>query len=173
MSGEMKTYQKKVCLLGDFAVGKTSLIRRFVEGRFDEKYLTTVGVVVSRKQVTRPDYAVNLLIWDLAGGRDFSHSGYLAGLAGGLVVCDLTRASTLASYATYAQQIRSANPQAIIILLANKSDLADDRAITDEQLQAMAVECDARAMTTSAKTGENVEQAFMALADGLVVEEDL
>lgn len=169
----MNTYQKKVCLLGDFAVGKTSLIRRFIEGRFDDKYLTTVGVVVSRKQVSRPDYAVNLLIWDLAGGRDFSHSGYLAGLAGGMLVCDLTRAATMASYATYAQQIRSANPHAIIILLANKSDLADDCAITDEQLQAIAVEYNARLFTTSAKTGENVEQAFMALVDGWVAEKDL
>ncbi len=170
MPPETRIYQKKICLLGDFAVGKTSLIRRFVEGRFDEKYLTTVGVVVSRKQITNSDYAVNLLIWDLAGGRDFSHTGYLAGLAGGLIVCDLTRATTLASYATYALQIRAANPRAPIILLANKSDLADERAISDEQLRAMAAEHAAPLFTTSAKTGENVELAFTMLTADLVAD---
>ena len=58
----MKTFQKKICLLGDFSVGKSSLVRRYVEGIFDDKYLTTVGVVVSRRSVMRLDYMVNLLI---------------------------------------------------------------------------------------------------------------
>ncbi len=80
----MKTHQKKICLLGDFAVGKTSLIRRYVEGIFDEKYLTTVGVVVSRRMLVREHDSINLLIWDLAGGRDFSHTGYLIGVSGAL-----------------------------------------------------------------------------------------
>ena len=66
----MHTVQKKVCLLGDFAVGKTSLIRRFVEGRFDDRYLSTIGVKISRKTVTRADHLLNLLIWDLAGGDE-------------------------------------------------------------------------------------------------------
>ena len=171
VSIEMKTYQKKVCLIGDFAVGKTSLIRRFVEGIFDEKYLTTVGVVVSRKSLTLGDYSIKLLIWDLAGGRDFAHPGYLAGVAGALLVCDLTRTSTLAVLRAYAQQVRDVNPQATILLLGNKADLADERAITDEQLQAISAELNASVLLTSAKSGENVEAAFLLMARQLVAPE--
>lgn len=164
----MQNYQKKICLLGDFAVGKTSLIRRFVEGRFDENYLTTVGVVVSRKRIDYPEIALNLLIWDLAGGRDFSQSGYLVGVAGALLVCDLTRVTTLAHYRIYANQIRQNNREAKLILLANKSDLDDEREITDEQLHSIAHELSAPLLVTSAKTGEQVDPAFSLLADQLI-----
>ena len=98
----MSAVQKKVCLLGDFAVGKTSLIRRYVEDRFDDKYLSTIGVKISRKIVQRPDYALTLLIWDLAGGDDINQLSrrYLLGAVGAILVCDLTRAiSTTASAA--------------------------------------------------------------------------
>jgi small GTP-binding protein len=164
----MRTIQKKICLLGDFAVGKTSLIRRFVEGRFDDEYLTTVGVVVSRKSLLYPEYTLNLLIWDLAGGRDFSQSGHLIGVAGAMLVCDLTRPATLASVHTYAGHVRQVNPQARLILLANKCDLTEERIIQDEQLHAMAGELDASMEITSAKTDQGVDAAFNSLADGLI-----
>ena len=64
MSGRI--IQKKICLLGDFAVGKTSLIRRFVEDRFDDRYLSTIGVKISRKPMEMSEFTLNLLIWDLA-----------------------------------------------------------------------------------------------------------
>lgn len=166
----MRTIQKKVCVLGDFAVGKTSLIRRYVEGIFDDKYLTTVGVVVSRKRLAYPDVSMNLLIWDLAGGRDFSYSSYLIGIAGALIVCDLTRAETLASYHAYSGQIRQLNPQAVLVLLANKSDLMDEGTIPSEQLSVIARELGAPLLFTSAKTGEHVESAFSRLADSLIIQ---
>lgn len=164
----MRMIQKKVCLLGDFAVGKTSLIRRFVEGRFDDKYLTTVGVVVSRKTVEYSDKTVNLLIWDLAGGRDFRQSGYLIGVAGALIVCDLTRVSTLSSYYENADQLRQFNPEVKLVLLANKSDLIDERAIPEEQLITWARELESPLLLTSAKTGEQVDNAFRTLSDSLL-----
>lgn len=164
----MRIYQKKVCVLGDFAVGKTSLIKRYIERRFDEKYLTTVGVVVSRKQLVYPEHTVNLLIWDLAGGRDFSHTGYLAGVSGGFIVCDLTRSSTLAAFREYTEQIHAISPQATLILLANKADISHERSISDEQLQAITNELDIPVLLTSAKTGEMVDQAFTLMADLLV-----
>ena len=164
----MRTIQKKVCLLGDFAVGKTSLIRRYVEGRFDDKYLTTVGVVVSRRAIMRSDLALHLLIWDLAGGRDFSQSGYLLGAAGALITCDLTRATTLAAFQGYAAQVRAVNPHSAIVLLANKSDLDEERAISDEQLLSVAHQHNCPMLLTSAKSGENVERAFSTLADALM-----
>lgn len=164
----MRTIQKKICLLGDFAVGKTSLIRRFVEGRFDDEYLTTVGVVVSRKSVFYPEYTLNLLIWDLAGGRDFSQSAHLMGVTGAMLVCDLTRSATLATVRTYAGYLREVNPQVKLILLANKCDLAEERIIQDEQLQAMAGDLDASLEITSAKTDYGVDVAFKSLADALI-----
>jgi small GTP-binding protein len=162
--------QKKVCLLGDFAVGKTSLIKRYIEGRFDEKYLTTVGVVVSRKTVAYPEFDLNLILWDLAGGQDFKTSGYLLGVAGALLVCDLTRSSTLEAYRTCAASVWRVNPAAKLVLLANKSDLAEERVISDEELAAMARELQCNLFVTSAKTGEQVEAAFMMLADSLLAQ---
>jgi small GTP-binding protein len=163
----MRTIQKKVCLLGDFAVGKTSLIRRFVEGRFDEKYLSTIGVNISRKSVTRPDYTLNLLIWDLAGGDDYTEAAasYLRGAAGALIVCDLTREETLAAYERYATQLRAVNAKAALVFVANKVDLADQRAISDESLQSATDHLGGPCHFTSAKTGQQVEDAFRSLAE--------
>jgi small GTP-binding protein len=163
----MRIVQKKICVLGDFAVGKTSLIRRYVEGLFDDKYLTTVGVVISRKVMAHPDYALHLLIWDLAGGRDFSHSRYLLGTAGALLVCDLTRAETLSAYEDYAGQVRRVNAQVPLFLLANKADLDEQRVISDELLAACSRDLGAPFLLTSAKTGDNVEAAFTRLAEML------
>ncbi len=163
----MIVVQKKVCLLGDFAVGKTSLVRRFVESRFDDKYLSTIGVKVARKSLEREDSQLNLLIWDLVGGNEFSRAetGYLLGTAGALVVCDLTRPDTLEAMKRYTKQVRAVNPAVAVIFLGNKVDLPDDRAIDDETLTAVSAELNASFLLTSAKTGENVEVAFAHLAD--------
>ena len=162
----MKVIQKKVCLLGDFAVGKTSLVRQFVEGRFDDKYLSTIGVKVSRKTVARTDYQLNLLIWDLVGGTEFSRReiGYLVGAAGALIVCDLTRAETLDPLSRYTQQMRIINPNASIILIGNKVDLVQERVIGDAELTAVAGDLQSEYLLTSAKTGEQVEASFSRLA---------
>jgi len=118
----MRTIQKKVCLLGDFAVGKTSLVRQFIEGQFDDKYLSTIGVKISRKPMLRADHMLNLLIWDLAGGDDYSKMGshYLRGAVGALIVCDLTRPDTLEALTTYTQQLRDINSETQIVFLGNK-----------------------------------------------------
>jgi small GTP-binding protein len=163
----MKVVQKKVCLLGDFAVGKTSLVRRFVEGRFEDKYLSTIGVKVARKSLEREDSKLNLLVWDLVGGNEFSRAetGYLLGTAGALVVCDLTRPDTLEAMKRYTNQVRAVNPTVAVIFLGNKVDLTEERAITAETLTAVTTELNAPILLTSAKTGENVETAFELLAN--------
>lgn len=163
----MKIVQKKVCLLGDFAVGKTSLVRRFVESRFDDKYLSTIGVKVSRKTLERETSKLNLLIWDLVGGNEFSRAetGYLQGTAGALIVCDLTRADTLQALRRYTNQVRAIYPEVALVFLGNKVDLTKERAIDDEMLTAVSAELNAPLHLTSAKTGENVEAAFAHLAD--------
>lgn len=159
--------QKKICMLGDFAVGKTSLVRRFVEGRFDDRYLSTIGVKVSRRAVKLSEQTtVHLLLWDLAGSEEFRgvQSSYLQGSAGALLVCDLTRKSTLDSLTRYAQRLREVRPQAQLILVGNKSDLTEARSVSDEDLSTVAAEIQAEWLITSAKSGENVEKAFVSLA---------
>ena len=165
----MKVVQKKVCMLGSFAVGKTSLVRRFVEGKFDDRYLSTIGVKISRKTVSSSevDYETNLIVWDLAGGDEFlrSNSSYLRGAAGALIICDLTRPQTLAAAEQYAHQIRSINRGAGVVLLGNKVDLVEERVIEDEQLASVAAAFeDCPVYLTSAKDGVNVEVSFTQLA---------
>ncbi|MFZ1400393.1 MAG: Rab family GTPase [Candidatus Promineifilaceae bacterium] len=163
----MKIVQKKICLLGDFAVGKTSLIRRYVEERFDESYLSTIGVHMSRKRLERPNHFLDFFIWDLVGGEDFHKIGrnYLLGAAGALIVCDLTRPETLPKLAYYAEQMRAVNETAVLIFIGNKVDLATERAISDDELHQAITPLAHTFLQTSAKTGENVNNAFYQLAE--------
>lgn len=163
----MKIIQAKVCLLGDFGVGKTSLVRRFVEGRFEDKYLSTIGVKVSRKIIDRRDHQFSLLIWDLAGGESFERyeASYLRGVAGALVVCDLTRRDTLRYIQHYADQLLHTNPSTALVFAANKADLADECEIKPEDLRSLSDTLGVPYLLTSARTGEQVEAAFTILAD--------
>lgn len=163
----MKVIQKKICLLGDFAVGKTSLIRQFIETRFDENYLSTVGVHMSRKRLDRGDHYLDFLIWDLAGGEEFKGVGknYLRGASGGIIVCDLSRSDTLTSLAHYAEQLHLLNPGSALVFVANKVDLTAERSVSDEMLQEAVAQFADAYLLTSAKTGENVNLAFSTLAD--------
>ena len=158
--------QKKICLLGNFAVGKTSLIRRYVNGRFDDKYLSSIGVKISRKSISYDTYNLNLLIWDLAGGDDFSKIGqnYLRGTTAALIVCDLTRPETLSSFAYYASQLRAINPEAKLLFLGNKADLETERVILNAEIEKAIQPFAGSYLETSAKTGYQVELAFEQLA---------
>ena len=163
------TIQKKICLLGDFAVGKTSLVLQFVEGKFEDKYLSTIGVKISRKPLPCSYGTLNLLVWDLAGNNGhnlLSESSYVKGAAGALVVCDLTRPETLGAFERYARQLQAINPDTSLVFVANKVDLVDERVISDADLLSVCGSLNGGAFfLTSAKTGEQVEAAFVALAD--------
>jgi small GTP-binding protein len=171
----MRTISKKVCLLGDFAVGKTSLLRRFVYNLFSDKYVSTIGVKVSRKTVAIPraDDVVELtmMLWDLAGSEEFNQvrASYLRGAAGAVLVCDLTRPETLDSLHAYAGALVSVNPDARLILAANKRDLADEQQLTPAQIEAVAADLSAPCYLTSAKTGDEVETLFHRLGRLLVI----
>lgn len=160
--------QKKICLLGEFSVGKTSLVRRFVEGNFDDRYLSTIGVKISRRALARPSGQLNLLVWDLAGSDEFGgqiQANYLRGSSGAFIVCDLTRSETLGGFQRYVDQIRAVKLDIPLIFLGNKADLKEERAISEEELQLAAETFQSLYLLTSAKTGENVEQAFQRLAE--------
>lgn len=128
----MTTYTKKVCLLGDFAVGKTSLIRRFVYNRFDDTYISTIGVKVSRKAMTLThlDGETNLtmMLWDIASSEEFSQirDSYLRGTAGAIIVCDVTRPETIRNLQGYVKDLHYIHPDTRIVIAANKYDLPYD-----------------------------------------------
>lgn len=170
----MITLSKKVCLVGDFAVGKTSLVRRFVYNLFDDKYLSTIGVKVSRKNIVVPRHDdvvdLTLMLWDLAGSEEFTatRASYLRGAAGALLVCDMTRAPTLASLHGYAEELRGVLGPVPLIVAANKSDLREQYQLTPEQVRAVAGALDTVCFFTSALSGLNVEEAFRQLSRLLV-----
>ncbi|MEJ5311839.1 MAG: Rab family GTPase [Anaerolineae bacterium] len=168
----MSSIQKKICLLGDFAVGKTSLVRRFVEGVFDEKYLSTIGAHVSRKVLAVRGVPLTLLVWDLAGEEKFTrvmHS-YYRGAAGAILVCDLTRAETFPSLKAHAQAFWSVCPHTPVIVVGNKVDLLEQRVITDAELAEVAAQLNAFWLTSSAKTAENVQELFEQLGGQLLAQ---
>ena len=165
---------KKVCLLGDFAVGKTSLVRRFVYNLFDDKYISTIGVKVSRKTVTVPNgdgvVQLTMMLWDLAGSEEFSQvrASYLRGSAGAVLVCDLTRAETLHNLQSYAADLGRVNSDVRLVLAANKHDLSERQQITATQIEAVAASLGAPYYLTSAKTGQEVETLFRQLGQKLL-----
>lgn len=165
---------KKVCLLGPFAVGKTSLVRRFIYNRFEDRYVSTIGVKVSRKIVMTPHNGqiteLSMMLWDIAGADEVDELrlSYLNGVAGAILVCDLTRRETLQRLENYVDIIHSITPKAPIVLAANKLDLVHERAIGDQELQDVAHKLGASVHLVSARTGDQVEALFKQMAVALV-----
>lgn len=157
--------QKKVCMLGSFSVGKTSLVRRFVESIFDEKYHTTIGVKVDKKVVQAEPEEITLVLWDLHGEDAFQklRMTYLRGMSGYLVVVDPTRRQTLDDALALQDRVQQAMGLIPWILVLNKCDLISDWEIDLERIGALERSGQA-VIRTSAKTGEGVEEAFVRLA---------
>lgn len=156
-------------MLGAVGVGKTSLVRRFVESIFSERYQATVGVKIDRKTVTLGATTLNLMLWDLQGEAEHQATRleYLRGSAGYLVVADATRTDTLTVAASLAARAETVVPGAPWLLVINKVDLVAESEITDAQV----AELERRGWTilrTSARTGEGVEATFGALARRLL-----
>ncbi len=161
---------KKICLLGNFAVGKTSLVRRFIYSVFDDKYISTIGVKVSRKKVSVPTtngtIDLTMMLWDLAGGETIEkiQTSYYRGTEGAILVCDLTQKDTLDNLQMYVDKTHNVNPQAKFIIAANKSDLTSAYQFSEPEIEAVATQLNAPYYFTSAKTGDNVEALFRQLA---------
>lgn len=168
----METITQKICLVGDYGVGKTSLIRRFVERQFSDEYLSNVGVKISRKTLELPQGNLRMLIWDLEGSTKFQAivPTYLQGAMGALIVADLSRRETLEGLREHIERFLSINPEGLIIVSLNKADLFDplevaellDRIQFKEQQQVLAT------YATSAKTGQDVDRIFEILAQRLI-----
>jgi len=170
----LNTIAKKICLLGEFAVGKTSLVRRFVYNQFSDRYISTIGVKVSRKTIVVPGHGdeveLTMMLWDLAGSQEFDRvrASYLRGAAGAVLVCDLTRADTLDGMQAYADVLRGINPAVRFAVAANKRDLAQERQLSPGDVEAVAAGLSAPWHLTSAKTGDEVETLFRHLGRLLI-----
>ncbi|WAJ69174.1 Rab family GTPase [Catenovulum adriaticum] len=162
--------QKKICLLGGSSVGKTSLVRQFVQGIFDDKYLTTIGVKVDKKIVEVENKQVQFLLWDIEGVDQYAHfqQRYLRGASAVIIVIDQTRPqSLLDAFEIFNQVQQSSNCPAILAL--NKSDLVAGIDINQAQFQQFQAQFEL-VFQTSAKTGAQVENLFNDLATLLITE---
>lgn len=171
----MTPVTSKVCIVGDFAVGKTSVVERFVTNQFSEKYLSTVGVKIDTKEI---DFAARgvthkLVIWDVAGSDKFGETefAYLRGASGYIYVADGTRAATLNAVERLHGQIAEKYGIVPSVLLVNKRDLTADWDVSDKRFEKLAANF-ASAYRTSAKTGDDVDQAFSRIAE-LIIDSDL
>ena len=178
----MSLVAKKICLVGDFAVGKTSLIRRFVDNQFSDRYLSTVGVKISRKLVTilangSPDsQQLQLLIWDIEGKTKFKAiiPNYLKGAHGVIIAADITRQETVQHISEHLALVTTTIPSPVKIVLAlNKSDLCTGEKLAQwKQLPLIKKLSEHPPVIgtyfTSAKTGVYVNDIFQKLAQSLL-----
>ncbi|HAV65269.1 MAG TPA: GTP-binding protein [Verrucomicrobiales bacterium] len=157
--------QKKICMIGAPSVGKTSLVARYVYSLFSEKYLSTVGVKIDRKDVRVDGQDVTLMLWDLAGDDEYQplKPSYLRGAAGYLLVADGTRQETLDHALDLHWRVTRSVGTIPFVLVLNKSDLAGQWEIDPAQIKPVA-EDRWRVLRTSAKDGSGVEVAFSELA---------
>lgn len=162
---------RKICMLGAFAVGKTSLVQRFVTSLFSEQYQTTIGVKVDKKTVAAGDRTVNLVIWDLYGEDDYQklRLSYLRGSAGYLLVIDGMRRATLEVALHLQRTAADALGPVPFVVVVNKADLSTEWEVTEREVAELA-QRGWLVVTASAKAGQGVEQAFSALAHALAGE---
>ncbi|HSF30231.1 MAG TPA: Rab family GTPase [Candidatus Tectomicrobia bacterium] len=161
--------QKKICLLGAFAVGKTSLVGRFVKSIFSDRYYTTVGVKIEKKTLQVDGQQCNLIVWDLAGEDEFMQvrMSYLRGSAGYLLVADGTRRPTLEAALNLHKRVREAIGNTPFVLVLNKADLSGEWELGNEIIEKLSKQgwtC----LKASAKTGEGVEDAFLSLVSKML-----
>lgn len=160
----------KICLVGGAAVGKTSLIRRFVFNSFDDRYIATLGAKVTKKEVsvgTENPTRVLLLIWDIMGVkgfRDLLKEAYFHGAQGVIAVCDFTKKPTLDELPNWVDSVYMVSGEIPTSIVANKKDLVDSFDMDEKAVSAVASRLNSPHFLTSAKTGEGVTTVFEDIA---------
>lgn len=167
----------KICLIGDLGVGKTSLIRRYVLDQFDDKYIATIGTKVTKKEMTivnpksQAPERISAMIWDIMGQpsfREILRESYFFGTQGALAVCDVTDKDTFGELRYWIKAMTATAGPVPTLIVGNKMDLKDSMEVTLAELRSFADGMGSIAMLTSAKTGENVERAFVALIEKIL-----
>jgi len=159
-------YVVKTVLLGEAGVGKTSLVYRFIENKFRENYKSTLGVNLLKKDLEVEGYGgVSSQIWDLGGQESFRslRKLYLEGANGGLIIFDLTDKKSFDKLNDWLESFRIARGEQPLLLIGNKSDLENQAKITEKEASKYAKNNNMDLILTSAKTGQNVEEAFIKL----------
>lgn len=173
-----KRMKAKVCLVGEQAVGKTSLVRRFVLDAFDDSYIATMGAKVLKRDIevsdeTYGNLLVNLVIWDIMGNksfRDLFKEAFFQGAQGLIAVCDVTRKATLTELESWIEAVSKVAGDIPVQILANKVDLVDDTEIAEDDIKEFSDRMGSTYVMTSAKTGENVEDSFDIVARKIIDE---
>jgi len=162
-------FTAKLILTGDYKVGKTSLIKRFIENSFKESYISTIGVEISKKSIIiDEDTNIQFVIWDI-GGQITQMAPYrkrfYEGANAAFIVLDRSREGHIESVKAWYKDIKESIPNGIpIVIVGNKSDLVDKIAISEDEIKIVAKQYDFHYILTSAKTGENVNEAFLYIA---------
>ncbi|XP_057549578.1 ras-related protein RABB1c [Amaranthus tricolor] len=160
-------YLFKYIIIGDTGVGKSCLLLQFTDKRFQPVHDLTIGVEFGARMITIDNKPIKLQIWDTAGQESFRSitRSYYRGAAGALLVYDITRRETFNHLASWLEDARQhANANMTIMLIGNKSDLAHRRAVSTEEGEQFAKEHGLIFMECSAKTAQNVEEAFIKTA---------
>jgi len=162
--------KKKICMLGAFAVGKTSLVQRFVNSIFSEKYQTTIGVKIDQKIVQIKDTEVNLMLWDIHGEDSYQKvkPSYIMGASGYFIVADVTRGQTLEVGLSLQSMAEKMSKSAPYILLLNKTDIDKEEWEIDDNSIAELKNKGINVIQTSAKDGTGVEEAFIRLTELMI-----
>ncbi len=177
LRGSPATLKAKVCLVGENAVGKTSLVRRYVLDQFDNRYITTLGAKVMKKEVRveNPEHSglviVDLTIWDIMGQssfRELLREAYFSGAQGVLAVVDLTRLETLDKVTAWIEAVMRTTGPVSVIVAGNKADLADRAAYGPAEIESVTRIPSSDQFLTSAKTGASVNATFERLASLIV-----
>ena len=158
----------KIVLVGDFATGKSSLVRRFVENSFSEDYISSIGVSISRKTITTKEHDTNMMIWDIEGQTEYKpiFKQYLLGAKGFVIVADLTRKKTIENIKEHIKLCEEICSSLPICIALNKLDIAstsyniqDLKKLSNNIIQVY---------ETSAKEGTVVEDMFVALNNRII-----
>ncbi len=179
----------KVCLLGDVAVGKTSLIRRFVFDTFEDKYISTIGAKVTKKslKIPYPEFErqidLTLMIWDIMGQHAdrlpstltqyeqyVPPKNYFRNAKGAIIVCDITREDTFNNMKKWITHLFDLSGEVPLILTGNKLDLLSETDFPISKISDYAKETNGESLLASAKSGENVEKMFYTIGDMIVKE---
>jgi small GTP-binding protein len=161
----------KVSVIGDYAVGKTSIIKRYMTDSFDEGYKATLGAAISSFKTNVKDSDVSLQVWDLAGQTSFRRVRvqYLFGTDFAIVVFDLTRKDTLECVKEWVKDVRQGAPEVLLFLVGNKADLKEDRIVKPVAAEKVGKSLNMLGyLETSAKDGTNVRELFQTISEFLL-----